>query len=229
MRKILTTLDLELNLAQQGIVIIRSTENLEAYDDLLRGTEYLVSFTKDGNTKARQMFEKAIALDPKYAMAYASLGENYYEGWIAGYDPNRNDLQKALELEQKAIAIDNSLCFAHSVLAAIYARKGQGDQTLTEAKRGIALNPNDADTYRSLAEALNILWRPTEALPAVEKAMRLDPRNPDYNLLQRGLAYYLLGRPEEAISDLTFVTARHPDLLWPHVFLAGAYNSLAGC
>jgi tetratricopeptide (TPR) repeat protein len=60
----------------------------------------------------------------------------------------------------------------------------------------------------------------------VEKAIRLDPRNRDYNLLQRGFAYYLLGRTQEAISDLTFVTARHPGLLWPHVFLTGAYIGL---
>ncbi len=45
------------------------------------------SFTKDGNTKAREMFEKAIELDPKYAMAYAALGENYYVGLVNLFNP----------------------------------------------------------------------------------------------------------------------------------------------
>jgi adenylate cyclase len=66
-RRIVTTSNLQLNLSQQGIAIPRSTESLEAYDDLLRGWEYHIAVTRDGNAKARQMFEKALALDPKYA------------------------------------------------------------------------------------------------------------------------------------------------------------------
>jgi adenylate cyclase len=225
-RRIVTTLNLQLDLAQQGVLIPRSTDNLEAYDDLLRGTQYLLRFTRDDNLKAREMLEKAIKLDPKYAMAYSVLGNNYYQAWIAGYDPNRNSLNKALQMEQRALVLDNSLSGAHSILALIYVRIGQANQALIEAKRGIALNPNSADAYRWLAEALNILWNPADALEAVEKAMRLDPRNPDFNLMQRGFAYYLLGRTQEAISDLTFVTARHPDSLWAHVFLVGAYRGL---
>src|SRR6516165_6255211 len=54
-----TTLNLQLALSQQGVLIPRSTDNLEAYDDVLRGAEYLLSFTRDGNLKAREMFEKA--------------------------------------------------------------------------------------------------------------------------------------------------------------------------
>jgi hypothetical protein len=61
-RRIVTTSNLQLNLSQQGSIMIpRSTENLEAYDYLLRGWEYHIAVTRDGNAKARQMFEKALA------------------------------------------------------------------------------------------------------------------------------------------------------------------------
>ncbi len=76
----MTTLNLQLALSQQAILIPRSSENLEVYDDLLRGAEYLFSFTKDGNAKARQMFERTIELDRKYAYAYESLAFNYFLG-----------------------------------------------------------------------------------------------------------------------------------------------------
>src|SRR5712692_7142104 len=80
-RRIVTTLNLQLILAQRGYLFPRETENLEAYDDVLRGAEYFLSYTKDGNVKARQMCEQAIQLDPKYARAYAALGANYFLGW----------------------------------------------------------------------------------------------------------------------------------------------------
>jgi adenylate cyclase len=140
-RRIVTTLNLQLNLAQQGVAIPRSTENLEAYDDLLRGMEYLFSFTKDGNTKAREMFEKAIELDPKYAMAYAALGENYYFGWTNAYNFDADALERAMLKEQQAVALDESLSLAHSVLAAVYAQEGEDDQAVHRSPTGHCPRP----------------------------------------------------------------------------------------
>src|SRR5229473_2064656 len=192
-RRIVTTLNLQLTLAQRGLLIPRTTDNLEAYDDVLRGAEYLLSYTKDGNAKARQMFEKAIALDPKYAQAYAGLGLNYFLGWILLLSPDPNALERAFQLAQQAIALDDSLSPAHSILAAIYVQKGQYDQAVTEAQRSIALNPNSPLGYVWLAEVMNNMARPTEALVAVEKAMRLDPRNRNRYLSEQGHAYTELG------------------------------------
>ena len=59
----------------------KHTDNPEAYDAFLRGLEYFFRFTKETNAQARQMFEKAIALDPQYAEAYAWLGWTY---WSSG-------------------------------------------------------------------------------------------------------------------------------------------------
>jgi adenylate cyclase len=65
------------------------TDNLTAYDSLLRGVEAFNRFTKEGNVQARQMYERAITLDPQYAGAYVSLGWTYYlEGvWRWSQDP----------------------------------------------------------------------------------------------------------------------------------------------
>src|SRR6516165_7436719 len=124
-RKIVTTADLQLNLAEHGAVIPRTTENLEAYDDVLRGTEYMMSFTKDGFAKARQSFEEAIKLDPNYAIAYAFLATNSYSGWILGFNPNTDAEERALHAAQQATALDDSVAVAHSVLAMLYIHSGQ--------------------------------------------------------------------------------------------------------
>ncbi len=225
-RRIVTTLRLQLDLSQQGIVIPRSTENLEAYDDLLRGTEYLTTDSKDGNTKARPLFEKAIALDPKYSAAYTLLGLNYYVGWVHSFNPAPDGLDRALQMAQQATTLDDSLAGAHSLLAGIYVQKGQNDEALTQARRGIALDPNSADSYFWLAEVLNNLGRPSEALVSAEKAVRLNPRNNANYAFERGLAYSQLGRWQEAIPALRTCVQRYPDHLWAHAWLAFDYFNL---
>jgi len=226
-QKIVRTLNLEVNLAQKGAVVPRSTENLEAYDDLLRGTAHELNFSKTENLKARRMFEKAIDLDPKYATAYSALGFNYWLSWVLTYNPeSKQSVERALNLEQQAIALDDSLANAHSILALIYVEDGQYDQAITEAERGVALDPNSASGHLWLAQVLNELNRPTEALAALEEAMRLDPRHPNNYLGQQGWAYTQLGRWEEAISLLKRDVAVYPDNLWSHLWMAEAYIGL---
>jgi TolB-like protein/tetratricopeptide (TPR) repeat protein len=225
-RRIVTTLNLQIGLSQQGLIIPRSTDNLEAYDDLLRGTQYVLTDTKEGNIKAQQLFEKAITLDPRYAAAYLLLGTTDFQGWIGAFNPDPNGLERALQLVQKSIVLDDSLAVAHSTLAAIYVQKGQNDKALAEAQRGIVLDANSADSYFWLAQVLNDQGKPTEALAAAEKAIRLNPRHNAVYLFERGFAYSQLGRWEEAIAALKNCLASYPDHLWAHVFLATDYFNL---
>src|SRR5436309_11567266 len=72
-QKIVTTLKLQLTLWEQGRLVRKTTDNLEAYDYFLRGLEPYWRSTQEANAQARLLFEKAIALDPQYAEAYAFL------------------------------------------------------------------------------------------------------------------------------------------------------------
>jgi adenylate cyclase len=209
-QRIATTLNLQLTLEERGVLVRKQTDNLEAYDDFLRGTEYYWSFTKDGNAKARQMFEKAIELDPKYADAYAWLGLNYWFGWLAQYSPDPNALDRASQLAQQAIALDDSRPFPHTVLGNIYLFKRQYAEALTEAQRAIALGPNDASGYEWLAWIMNNTRRRAEAIDLAEKAMRLDPHNHDRYLYIEGWSYTQMGRYEEAVPILKRYLASYP-------------------
>src|SRR6266446_3690012 len=224
-RKIVTTLKLQLTLEKQGIPVRKQTDNLEAYDDFLRGTEYYWSFTKDGNAKARQMFEKAIELDPKYADAYAWLGQNYFIGWVFLWSPDPNTLDRASQLAQQSIALDDSQPFAHSVLATIYLFERQYDQALSEAQRGIALGPNDAFGYETLCYVMNNTRKRAEAIELAEKAMRLDPRRRDFYLCLEGWSYIQMGRYQEAIPILQRCLAAYPNV-GSHYALAVDYIEL---
>jgi len=138
-RKIVTTLKLQLTLQEQGILVRKTTDNLEAYDDYLRGREHFNRFTQEANAQARQLFEQALELDPQYAEAYAFLGWTYFREWSFQWSQDVQALDQALALTQKAVALDDSLAQAHVTLGAVYLWKKQYDQAIAEAERAIAL------------------------------------------------------------------------------------------
>jgi adenylate cyclase len=225
-QRIATTLNLQLTLEQRGILVRKQTDNLEAYDNFLRGVEYFWNFTKDGNAKARQMFEKAIQSDPKYADAYAWLSYNYFISWFGQWSPDHKDLDRALQFAQRSVAMDDSQPFAHSVLGIVYLFERQYDQALSEAQRAIALDPNGAFAYQWLATIMGNTWKRAEAIDLAEKAMRLDPRNHDLYLYIEGWSYTQVGRYEEAIPILKRYLASYPNLLPAHYVLAVDYIEL---
>jgi TolB-like protein/class 3 adenylate cyclase len=210
-QKIVTTLKLQLTLEEQGHIVRKHTDNLEAYDAFLRGVEYFWRPTKEGNAQARQLFEKAVALDSQYAEAYAWLSLTYCVAWIFRWSADSQTLERALALAQQAVALDDSLPKAHSSLSMVYVFKQQYDQAIAEGERAIALDPNTADSYERQAAVLNYAGRPEEALRMVEQAMRLNPHYPPIYLVQLGWAYCSIGRYTEAVATLKEALSRSPN------------------
>jgi len=222
-QKLVTTLKLQLTLTEQGFIVRKTTDNPEAYDSLLRGREYALRFTKEAIVPARQLYEKAITLDPQYTEAYVRLGSTYYLEWFQRWNTDPQTLERALALVQQAVALDDSLPIAHSLLGIIYTQKQQYDQALAEGERAIALDPNNADSYAAQADVLSFAGRPDEALQMVQQAMRLNPRySPNY-LYSLGFAYRLTGRHAEAVTTLKEVIRRSPQVGGFYFTLAASY------
>src|SRR5262249_22362218 len=152
--KIVTTLKLQLTLQEQGILVRKTTDNLEAYDDYLRGREQFNRYTQETNAQARQVFEKALALDPQYAEAYAFLGWTYFREWSFQWSQDPQALDEALALAQRAVAVDDSLAQAHAILGSVYLWKKQYEQAIAAGKRAIALDANFAEAYTWLGETV---------------------------------------------------------------------------
>jgi adenylate cyclase len=223
-RRIVTTLNLQLNLTEKGVRVAKRTDNLEAYDYLLRGMEFQENLTKEGNEKARQMFEKAIELDPKYSDAYAWLGNLLALDQVSQWNPHGYDL--AMKLEQQSIALDNSNALAYAIMSFVLNDKRQSDLSVAAAERAVLLEPNLALGYIALGFALTDSGKPTEALVAVHKAMRLDPEGQFYNSFVEGRVYLLMGRYEEAIPAFKRELARHPHFIVAHALLIACYVEL---
>ena len=222
-QKIVTTLKLQLTLQEQGYVMRKHTDNLEAYDYFLRGVENFNRFTKEANAQARQMYEKAIALDPQYAEAYEWLSVTYFEEWVWHWGADPQTLAHQFEFAQKAVALDDSLPTAHWGLSEAYALQQQYDQAIAEGERAIALDPNNADSYAVLAQTLTFAGRPEEAIRLEAQAMRLNPHSPPWYLSALGTAYRLTGRYAEAITTLQEVINQSPNHMFAHFELATSY------
>jgi tetratricopeptide (TPR) repeat protein len=132
-------------------------------------------------------------------------------------------LERALALAQQALALDNSLPLAYSVLSFVYVQQQQYDQALAEGERAIALDPNNADSYAWQVAVLLFAGRPEEALPMMEQAMRLNPRYPPNYLYELGGAYLYTGRYAEAVATLQEVISRSPSHQGGHLALARSY------
>jgi adenylate cyclase len=130
------------------------TENLEAFDDLLRAGEYFTRFTREDHLKERAWLEKAIAVDPTYSQAYALLAGNYSSGVLFGWSENpAEDFAHATSLAQKALTLDDSHSYALAKLCEIHWQQKRYDQAIAECERVVALDPNSADGYLELADA----------------------------------------------------------------------------
>jgi tetratricopeptide (TPR) repeat protein len=225
-QEIVSALAVKLTEEEQKRIVRKGTDNLEAFDYTLRGLEYSYRFTKEANTQARNLFLKAIDLDPRYALAYSLLGQTHMMEWSFGWSQDPATMERAFELVQKAIALDESDPLAHHVLSNVYLWRKKYDQSIAESEKAIEVDPNSADGLVSLAGVLNWAGRPEEAIDLLNRAMQLNPIYPVYYLWELGHAYYLTEQLEEAIATFKKLIGRNPNFLPAYSYLAASYVEL---
>jgi TolB-like protein/class 3 adenylate cyclase/Flp pilus assembly protein TadD len=225
-QKIVAALAVKLTEDEQKRLVRKDTDNIEAYDFYLQGAEYQNRYTKEANVQARQMFERAIDLDPEFAAAYARLGFTHFYEWTFDWSQDPQSLEHAFELAQRTLDMDDSLPLGHRLLGKVYLWKKQHEKAITEIEKAIALSPNYADQLVGLGYILNFTGRPEEAIGLVKKAMRLNPIYPADYLWELGHAYFLTGRYEEAIETLKGVLDRNSNFMPAHVYLAASYSEI---
>jgi adenylate cyclase len=202
------------------------TENLTAYDSFLRGFNHLMQLTKKENAKAIEMFERAIELDPEYALAYVALGAAHHRDFSFGWNRDPRTLEQAFEFARKAISLDDSSSLAHALLANVYIQKGEFEKAIFQAERALSLDPNSADAYLTMGNILRSVGRSEEAVEAIKKAMQLDPHYYAYYNTDLADAYRNLGQYKEAIASLKEALARNPDYITAYLGLASVYRDL---
>ena len=202
-RKIVGSLAGKLEQAEWARVSLRHPDSLDAYGLVMRAVELRLRFTPADNAKSRELCEKAIALDPNYALAYANLAFTHMNDfkYFSPASP-KESYQEAVNLASKAVALDPSLGRGRGVLgnALLWGRKHH--QALAQFEDGLKANPNDADLLDYSAEVYAWMGQPKEAIQRIKQAMRLNPYYPNWYLFTLGWAQYLARDYEGAIETL---------------------------
>ncbi len=209
---------------EQRRVLAKPTENLDAYDFVLRARPALQRPTRANNVEAREFLKRAIERDPNYAAAYAALAETDYTAASMGWAESPADaLAHAEELALQALSLDSSDVRAHIVLGRIdifYQRYPEAQQ---EIERAIAINPNDAQSLAGRGNILMWLGQTDEAIKALEQAERIDPGLKAMDRFALSLAYYLKGRYDAAIAEAERNLRETAGAEFSRIIVAAAY------
>ena len=153
----------------------RYTDNLEAYNAYVQGRFLWNKRVEEHLMKAIEYFEKAIELDPNYALAYAGLADAYSVlPSNIGY-PADKAFPKAREAATKALELDDKLAEAHASMGLALANEGDFDRGEKEYKKAIELNPGYAYAHYWYSLLLSSMGRQEESLSELETAYELNP------------------------------------------------------
>jgi TolB-like protein/Flp pilus assembly protein TadD len=228
-RRIASALAIRVSQSEQKRALAKPTGSLAAYDLLLRGRERLAQRTRVANREARRLFERALAMDPRYAPAHAAVGWTYFEEAKSGWTEFLDDaITRAESAARAAIALDPTSESAYRLLGFAYLFRRQNDLAIAELDRAIEINPSDAESHWMRGAVLMWSGQLDRAVEALETANRLSP-NLASSAMNLGTTYYLQGRYEDAVRVLEGGLSRDPDPLmrsYSYIALAAAYGQL---
>ena len=226
-KSIVAKLAIKVSQTERDRAIRTPPQDLDAYDYYLRGSAFYSNRTRDYNNAAKDMFSKAISIDPYYADAVVGIGLVEYAKVSYGWTefPLRS-LENALHHGQQAVELDRDNASAHTLLCNVYTFQNKYELALREAERALELNPNNAEVYSQMGWTLLWAGQVDEAIEALEMSLRLDSISKRNAWLHLGMAYYLKGVYQKALENLEKGVTTRPDFAGYHLMLAATYAQM---
>jgi TolB-like protein/Tfp pilus assembly protein PilF len=213
-RQIASALEAKLSPREEKLIEKKSTENLDAYAYYLKGREYYYRYTREDNENAIDLFKKALALDPDYALAYAGLGDAYGQraGMLRGFGFSRSWTDSSIAASSKAIAIDPNLAEGYKALGLGYSQKGWLRKALEANEKALEINPNYHPALGNMGYGNISLGNYDEALKWIRKSLAADPMVAN-SYLGLGFVYLNLRDFARARESCNKALSLQPDLL----------------
>jgi TolB-like protein/Tfp pilus assembly protein PilF/class 3 adenylate cyclase len=218
-QKIVEALTLRLSGEGQRRLVKHYTENVEAYQLYLTGRNHWNKLIPPELAKSIEFFQKAVELDPNYALAYFGMADAYRALVITSDLPPKEVFPQAKAAAQKAIEIDGSLAEPHATLALVHMWfDWDWAAAEREAQHAIRLNPNLGFSHWAYAHVLSNLGRHEEAITQAVRARELDPLSLIANA-REGAVFYYAERYDRAKISLEKTVTIDPTFWIAHLFL----------
>ena len=224
---IVHALSIQLTEAERRHTARKYTTRVDAYDDFLRGQSLYFRHNPEDNRLARDYYQQAIDRDPSFARAYSAMALTYVAEHRYGWGRSATgQVDRALQLATRGVALDAELPQAHWVLGYVHVFRKEYGQAAAAAGRAVQLDPNFADSYITLAVCQLHFGKPEEALRLIRKAMLLNPESPVAYSSILAQAHYFMGHYDRAVAVLREALDRNATLPTMHVFLIAALSEL---
>jgi TolB-like protein/DNA-binding winged helix-turn-helix (wHTH) protein len=201
----------------------RAPADLEVYELVLRARKAHQSFKREGMLESRSLSERAIAIDPSYASAWAALSRALQQLYIQPYSEHHGTLairQQARTAAEKAASLDVDSATAQAVLGFSLVWGREHEAGLDAFRRAIVLNPNDSTAWVGYAQALSYAGLNREALDVWERSQHLNPFFPGPSFGIRAKPHIMLREFEPAYRLARSCAERTPTHYHCFVFLA---------
>jgi adenylate cyclase len=222
-QQIVGRLGVELDRAQREWARRSSLEDFRAYDLVLQARKLVQAHSVADHRQARDLLERAIAMDDQLASAYFELSWVYLDEHRYGWNTRPGALDRALEAASRAVKLEPNNGFAHWRLAKILFFRKEWDRFEAEKQRALALNPNHAELLGDVAIHLFVLDRVDEAYPYAQRAIQLDP-NLAWAHVPVTAYYYRKQRYREAVAEAYRIDL--PDFYFTHFWRAVSHAQL---
>ncbi len=180
-----------------------SADSLQAHDLVLRARRHTYAFTMPDNAEAQKLLTRAIALDPANARAHAALSMSHMLDWISHWlKEGDTSLAEAHRLAKKAVALDDTDCYAQWSLGCTYLMGRQYRNSRFHLEQALELNPNDVEARSLYGLFLTYIGQADEALAEYEQAKKVDPHHLAWLPWYYGFTYFTALRFNEAIEIL---------------------------
>jgi len=224
-RDITRQLRLRLSSAEQKQVAKHYTESTEAQEAYWKGRYHLRKLIPQELQESIRYFNRAIELDPKFALAYAGLASAYSTLGARGTLSPMEAYPKVIAAATKALELDDTLAEAHHAQARVKRDNWDLAGAERELKRAIELNGNYAEARHNYSHLLIALGRPAESLSESKRLLEIDPLDLTWNA-HLGWYYLRMRQYDQAIKKC-LGTLEMGENFWSHYYLGQAYEQVS--
>ncbi len=201
----------------------------EAWDYCLRGRSLLAAFDTSDNERAREMFERAIELEPGSSQAHAGLARSHYRDILLGNSrDHEGSAANCLAAARRGVELDRMDSYAHMVLAIAHTYDGAFEPSVSEAETAVKLNPSNAQAYFTLGLCLSVAGRAEEGQEHIDNGFRLNPYEPGNHVYfcMKAHAHFTGRQYDDAVEWARKSERLRPEARDPHILLTSALGWL---